>query len=321
MAMGAQVTNTFDTGEAIGQREELSDVISRIDPAETPFYSNARKGTTKAINTEWQVQELGAAAATAQPEGFETTFAAATPTVRHGNYCQILARSWVVSGTLDAVDKAGRAKESAYQKMLKGLELRRDVETALTAINVKVTSDPREMAGFPVWLTNVDMGGAGGVAYPGDGTAGSGAVGADETLAFSVIDPVLQSVYEDGGQPKIMMLTPALKRAFSALGTSTLATANQYNMTDVKDSAYIGSVSVYLSDFGRLDCVVNRLMPAKSVFFIDPRHVEVATMPGRNFTSEALAKTGDATKGHIVFEGTLKVAAPKAHGGLFGQIP
>lgn len=321
MAMSAQITNTYDVSEAIGVREDLSPVIERIDPTEVPFLQNARKGTAKNTNVEWQVQELQAAAATAQPEGFETSFVAATPTVRHSNQCQILARSYIVSGSLDAVDAAGRAKESAYQKILKGLELRRDVETALTAINVKVTSDPRELAGFPVWLTNVDMGGAGGVAYPGDGTAGSGAVGADETLAFSQIDTVLEACYTDGGMPKMFMLTPALKRAFSGLGTSTLATSNQYNSTEIKDFAYIGSISVYLSDFGRLELSMNRFMPAKAGFFIDPRHYEVRTLPGRSFAAFPLARTGDAEKGHILWEGTLVVNAPKAHGGIFGQIP
>ncbi len=34
---------TFKTANAIGEREDLSDVITRIDPAETPIFSNAKK--------------------------------------------------------------------------------------------------------------------------------------------------------------------------------------------------------------------------------------------------------------------------------------
>ena len=49
---------TFATGAAIGEREQLADVIYRIDPAETPIFSNVKKETSNGIFTEWQVQEL-----------------------------------------------------------------------------------------------------------------------------------------------------------------------------------------------------------------------------------------------------------------------
>ena len=35
----AQPTNTFDTYDSVGIREDLSDVIYNVDPSETPFYS------------------------------------------------------------------------------------------------------------------------------------------------------------------------------------------------------------------------------------------------------------------------------------------
>src|SRR5262245_28256067 len=96
MAMGAAIANTYRTNvapAAVGQREDLSDTIERIDPTETPMYSNADKRTAKAILTEWQVQELIAPAKNVQPEGFEATFAAPKPTDRLGNYCQLAAKS------------------------------------------------------------------------------------------------------------------------------------------------------------------------------------------------------------------------------------
>ena len=53
---------TYTSATAIGEREDLSDVIYRIDPDETPLFSNAQKETTRGIITEWQVQELASAA-------------------------------------------------------------------------------------------------------------------------------------------------------------------------------------------------------------------------------------------------------------------
>ena len=52
---------TYTTATSIGQREDLKDLITRIDPAETPLVSNAKMETTKAVNHEWLVQELPAA--------------------------------------------------------------------------------------------------------------------------------------------------------------------------------------------------------------------------------------------------------------------
>ena len=44
---------TYATANAIGQREDLSDVIYRIDPDETPVFSNAQKEVTKALVTSF----------------------------------------------------------------------------------------------------------------------------------------------------------------------------------------------------------------------------------------------------------------------------
>jgi len=52
---------TWTSSAAIGQREDLTDVVTRIDPSETPIFSNAKREVTKAVFHEWQVSELAAA--------------------------------------------------------------------------------------------------------------------------------------------------------------------------------------------------------------------------------------------------------------------
>jgi hypothetical protein len=52
---------THTTATAVGEREQLADVIYRIDPDETPIFSALKKETSNGIFTEWQVQELAAA--------------------------------------------------------------------------------------------------------------------------------------------------------------------------------------------------------------------------------------------------------------------
>ena len=49
----AIVTNTFLTYSAIGNREDLADIIYMISPTETPFQSAAAKTKATATLHEW----------------------------------------------------------------------------------------------------------------------------------------------------------------------------------------------------------------------------------------------------------------------------
>jgi len=110
---------TFTTTLAVGEKEQLADVIYRIDPDETPIFSALKKETSNGIFTEWQVQELAAASGTNYVnEGADASIGTPTATTRLGNYHQISVKSFATSGTLDAVDTAGREREHNYQKVL-----------------------------------------------------------------------------------------------------------------------------------------------------------------------------------------------------------
>ena len=165
-------TSTFATYQAVGNREDLSDMIYRIDPTDTPFMSGAEKEKATAVNHEWQTQALAAASsANAQLEGDDPTNNVTTPTVRLGNICQISYKVAQVSGTQQAVDHAGRDNELAYQEMLKGLELKRDIETILVGTNqAKVTGNTttaRTTASILSWIaSNTSKGTAGSPADP-----------------------------------------------------------------------------------------------------------------------------------------------------------
>ena len=121
-------TNTFPSYTAIGNREDLSDVIYRIDPADTPFMTACEREKATAVSHEWQTQSLAAVDTNnAVLEGDDATTDAATPTVRLGNICQISDKVARVTGTQRAAESAGRDDELEYQEMLKGLELKRDM--------------------------------------------------------------------------------------------------------------------------------------------------------------------------------------------------
>ena len=112
----------YKNTDAIGERESLEDVIYKISPDETPLFSNMEKVATKGINHEWQVQELATAVDNnANNEGADYSYSNPSPTVRLGNQHQIFVQAGSVSNTLDIIDKAGRDRETAYVKVLKGI--------------------------------------------------------------------------------------------------------------------------------------------------------------------------------------------------------
>lgn len=303
----------YTTYDTIGIREDLSDIIERIDPDDTPLYSNCRKSTCSNTLFDWQVQELEAVDGTALAEGFDASFGDLKPTDRLQQVCQLIARTAQVTDTNDAVTAAGRAKESAYQIMLKGLELRRDLETVLFLQQVKAATDPRDMASIHAWITNVENGTEG----TGDGTdLPTPAAGTNLTLAL--IDGGMEQAYLAGGKPSQMYLHPRQKRLFSMLsGVSTnegIATQEvSISASAPREGVAIGAVSIYLTDFGRLDCVVDRFMPNDEIALIDPNYIEMCSLPGRSFKQTPLAKTGSSTKSMIEYEGAVKMNAPKAH--------
>ena len=103
----AAPTNVFDSYEAIGNKEDLSDVIWDTSPSETPFLSAIPKTKAKGTLHEWQTDAIAAAAANAQIEGNDATALDLGSTTRLTNQSQILTKNIAVTGTQEAVDSAG----------------------------------------------------------------------------------------------------------------------------------------------------------------------------------------------------------------------
>ncbi len=307
---------TYKTSDAVGEREELADVIYRIDPTDTPIFSAIKKEGARAVYSEWQVQELAAASATNyNNEGADYSYVNPSATTRMGNYHQISVKAASVSGTLDAVDKAGRDRETAYVKTLKGLELRRDIEKYLVSDVAKASSDPRKAGTLSTWITNVSVA-ASSSAPTGDGTDTPTLSGTDRAMAISQIDAAMLAAFEDGGKPSIITMSPTNKQVFSNLSSASVAT-NQIITSANKDAAYVGAVSLYRSDFGELNVVVDRFQGNDRLFLLDTDYASITTLPNRNFVVSDVAPTGDATKFAILAEWSLKVSAPKAHAAVY----
>lgn len=306
------------------EKESLNDYIARIDPAECPFFSNATKGTVGAVKHEWTVQELTAPSGTNfKAEGVDTSDSDGVNPVRLDNAVSLSTKDGKVSGTYNRINTVSGERETTRQKILKGLELRRDLELILTQNNVKVQAGTRELGGAQTYITNVSVG-ATGSAPTGDGSdvATPGTLRALDTIDH--VDDAMEAAYNDGGSPRGMYMTPGLKRKFSKIpdaNAAGTASTNEIEQTTGQPLTLVGSVSAYLSDFGMLEVIPSRHMATQTILGLDPDHCKVCTTAGGDMADEDLAKVGDSERFQIIWEGTLEFDAPKAHFAVHGLNP
>ena len=77
------LSNTYLTFSAIGNREDLVDIIYNISPTECPFQAAIGKNKAESTLHEWQTDTLATAVTTnAQVEGFLVSGSTAAATAR-----------------------------------------------------------------------------------------------------------------------------------------------------------------------------------------------------------------------------------------------
>ena len=311
-------TNAFNTFGAIGNREDLTNVIYNISPTETPFMSAIGKSKATATKHEWQSDTLAAAVTTnAQLEGDVVTGTATTATTRLNNYCQISTKDVVVTGTQEVVNKAGRDSEMAYQMAKRGKELKRDMESVLTSNQKGVagaTGTARKLRGMEAWLrtntnreTTATSGGTKGSGATNN-SATSAAIDATITRAFTetLLKKVLALIYATGGDPSMIMVGPHNKQSLS------LFTGRSNSREVVSKNTIQAAADMYASDFGDLRVFPNRFSRERSVTIFDPEYASVAFL--RPVFTYDLAKTGDSIRKAMSAEYTLQMSNEGAFG-------
>lgn len=309
---------TFTGYSAIGEREDLSDIVHDISPMDTPFMSNISRGSAEATFVEWQTDVLDAAAVNSQIEGDNPDANTASPTVRLGNYTMISWKVPRVTGTLRAVNTAGRRDELSYQIAKRGRELKRDIETAICgnqAATAGAAASARVCAGYGAWIwdnqtktatsqTTVTVTSGAPLTAPTAGTA----------VAFTVghLKDTISACWDDGGDPTVVLMGSFNKKAASGFaGIATL-----YRDTNPNEPAtLIGSADVYVSDFGQHQLAASRFVPAGNVLVADMEYWSVDYL--RPIQQETLSKTGDSDRRLILAEYTLCAKSPSSSGKVY----
>jgi hypothetical protein len=308
-------------------REDLEDVIWELDPMDTWALTNLDRVEAKSTYHEWLNDNLAAAAANLVREGDDATFATAAPAQRVGNYLQISNKTFIVSDTLEVVDKAGRKTETGRlgTKLLK--ELKRDMELALVgnqASSLGADATARASAGMESWIAGPTASTAG---EASNAVAATTTAASATTIGFSAgvvaaptdgatlgaltvgqLNAALQGSWEDGGDPRVILVGASQKKAidaFTGVATRFIDTAPN------KQAPIVGAANMYVSSFGSPHVVtLSRYVRASVVLCLDPEYWAVAFL--RKPQMKDLAKTGDATKKLIVTEFGLVCRNPRA---------
>lgn len=318
----AVVTNTFVTTDAVGNREELHNVVSRIDPEETPLYSMSTRVSFKTTHPEWETDSLSSAGQNAHAEGEVYNFAAIEPAVKLGNYTQIFNKTGIVSGSQDAMDNAGNHEKLKEQKLKRGIELRRDVEYSILAANASVGGSDRRSGSLSTWITtNVSRGGGGGA--NGGYNSGTGLTvaptnGTQRAFTKALMDDVMQQAAISGAKLKHICASYYVKSVFATFMSDSNVAAFRTATDGKRGNTLVATVDIYQGPHGKVMFHENVVQSqeaglARNVFFVDPEFVEWGWYR-RIKEDKDIARTSDANHFVLIGEGALKVKNEKGLG-------
>ena len=309
----AQPAGTFASNDMVGIREDLTDVIYNISPTETPFLNSVAHTEATARLHEWQTHSLASAADNKAIEGDTRPGTAGTATSRLTNRTQISTKDATVSGSARAVQTAGRADELDYQLLLRGKELRRDMETGLLSNKIAVTgsdSAASEYGAIGSWIATNDDFDSGG-SSPTSGGADARNDGTQRAFTEDQLKSALKLVFDSGGDPTVLMVGGFNRQVASSFGGGAT------KMLKAESKTLNASFDVYDSDFGELKIIPNRFQRARDALILDLDHWAVPFLTGRNMVTIDIAQVGDAKSKQILSEYTLESRNEAASGGVF----
>jgi hypothetical protein len=279
---------------AVGNVEDMSNIITNISPSETPIMSAAGRGKAVGVFHTWLEDELGAPGANTQPEGGPLLAVDPEPRAMFGNWTQILERGYQVTGTQEVVAKHGVKSELGYQMQKCAKELALDHEWALinngAGTGGTVGDKTRKFTSLPAWIVTNE-------------------VAAGGPLTEALLNQAVQEAWQAGGNPKRAYMSASNKRVASTF-------SNPDRQVSQSEKRLTRVITFYESDFGVIELLPHRLMPDNMVIVIDPTYVKMADL--RPVHRETIAKTHDSVNGVLLGETTLEVRAEKAHAKITG---
>jgi hypothetical protein len=313
---------TYNTA---GNKEDLTDIISVLEPESTPFVSLMKKGKATGTFFEYQVDKLNSPEFSGVEEGLDVQAFTnqSADRARIGNYIQKFRDTFMVSDLQEMVDTAGVASEFANQESKAVRNVKRSIESAFCSSQDRQADSgagaPYKTRGMLKFL------GVGG--QPSDIPAFAQNVANDTTgtQTEATFNSVLQELYTANGMPGgqlTLLAGPSLKQEISNFSRQLAATNGTYTVNQDAESKKITlSVSVYEGDFGLVNIApslfINRTSGSDTVdadagLLIDPEYVSMMSLKAESVTE--LENQGGGRRGFVDVVAGLACLSPIAHG-------
>lgn len=310
----AVINNTFQSTSAVGNREEISDVVDRITPEDTPMYTAMGKGKATSTNPKWEIDEIRAPGQNVHQEGATYNFNGITPPAKIGNHTQIFRDSWIISKTQEKVENVGKVEKAAEAKIKTGIALRKDVELAILSNTASVGGDTRVSGGLPSFIeTNVSRGGTGanGGYNSGTGLTVAETPGNQRAMSKAQFDDVMQQVFNAGGRVNDVQLSTYNKQVFVTFMSDSNVASFRSSVDGKGKNTIVGTADIYEGPYGKVTVTPNRVMAssadvARRAFFNDYDKLEWLWLRPLQEDPDVHVNA-DAEAGVIIGEGTLKV--------------
>lgn len=304
----AQIANSFATFNSSRVREELKDKIWNVSVSETPTLALVGKEPVETTNPNWLTDSFRAGASNKKEQGNAATPTARTDVVRYSNWTQISDDTFAITGTQEAVDKAGGQSEVAKQEAKSMTEVKKDVEFGFLQNSTSiapasgVAPQARGLLGFIA--TNTDFGSGGANPNPLTNTAQTD--GTLRTAAESQLKTVLQKMFDSGApMDNLYAMIPSNLRS-----TYDGFLAGQTRFDKAEDKTLTATLEVYIGPFGRVKFVNARHMRTREVFVLNPEYAKLGIL--RKMDTKEIGRRGDAIERQTIVEWTTIVKNEKA---------
>ena len=312
LCVSAGLYSTFDAGfwpSGTGvHHEDLVDVVTILDSFQTPMFSSAPKIRAKDVVHSWTIDTLAAPSTAGVPDGVDFSGDTLTGPTRLVNGTQIFSRHVFVSDRERDANPAGIRDMYEHQVMKEFKVIARNCEARLWAVNSTASASGAEATTAPL------MAGFRGFGITTSSSASGGVTTAD-------ICTLSQTLFENGAEPDSIWFAPASKRQF-VNATVSSGSGNVRNIA-ATDQRLVANIDVFETPFNQLYAVItDRFIPistssavgayyigdrsmAKIAFFRPPQH-------------KPMGKSGDHTRGIVLFEATLQLDHPSSWAAMTG---
>lgn len=326
MAAISGTSGTYSVGSGGGNREDLEDTIHELFADENYFQAKLDRVPASAVLHEWLGDELVSPSANINIEGDDASFSTITNPARYNNYCQIVKKTFMISGTQEVVNKAGRRSEIGRQAVKQMREAANDLEWALVrnqAATAGGTGTGRSLASIETWIgataasasaaTQVVLATSSASATtPPIASGAPGTAPTDGSTTAALVETSLrlglESNWRNGSTTNVIAVNATAK---NYLNDFTGVAQRQVDVGRTAQASIIGASDVYVSNYGVHQVVLHRHVRESVALCLDTSLWACASL--RDWSTEPLAKTGDAEKRQILCEKTLVCRNPKGN--------